>query len=62
MADIENRYDSLYHFMRYLDNFFFKEDIMDLSGPCDERNLDENLWRTIVSDYVSHFDISERMR
>lgn len=60
MIGIRNSYDSLYHFMRYLDSFFFKEDVMDLSGPTD-KPIDTKWWRTMASNYISQFNISERM-
>ncbi len=51
MIDIRNRYDSLYHFMRHLDSFFFKEDIMDL---CLFGDLDR------LKGYMEQFDIIEK--
>ncbi len=54
------RHQSLYHFMRYLDYFFFKEDIMDLSGPS-HKQIETNEWRNMVSSYVSQFNINERI-
>lgn len=67
---IDNKRNGLYKFYLYLNNFFFKEDIMDLVGPCSDDLLDpdpdkqiyhKKMWREIVSDYISQFDIIERM-
>ncbi len=56
MIDIKNKYDSLYHFMRYLDNFFFNEDIIDLANQ-----QTDTWWRLTISKYVSQFNVNERM-
>ena len=50
---IYNYDDGLFKFLCELDNFFFKEDIMDL--PTAGKNDLE--WRSLVSDYVTQFDI-----
>jgi hypothetical protein len=63
---IDNKKNGLYKFYQYLSNFFFKEDIMDLVGPSDLLDPDKQIynnemWRNIVSDYISQFDILERI-
>ena len=67
---IDNDRNGLYKFYLYLSNFFFKEDIMDLVGPCSGDLLDpdpdkqiyyKKMWRETVSDYISQFDIIERI-
>jgi hypothetical protein len=66
---IDNDINGLYKFHLYLNNFFFKEDIMDLVGPSgdlldpdpDRQVYYNKIWREIVSDYISQFDIIERI-
>ena len=66
---IDNDRNGLYKFYLYLSNFFFKEDIMDLVGPSgdlldpdpDKQIYYNKMWREVVSDYISQFDIIERM-
>jgi len=65
---IVNNRDGLYKFYSYLSNFFFKEDIMDLVGPSSDTSDDydkqiyyNEMWRKIISSYISQFDIIERM-
>jgi hypothetical protein len=64
---IDNKEDGLYKFHQYLQGFFFKEDIMDLVGSSDLLDPDpkqiynNKMWRSVVSDYISQFDIIERL-
>jgi len=53
--------EGLYKFYNRLENFFFKEDIMDL-GPSDKTVDYENYtkWRSTISRYISQFDIREK--
>jgi hypothetical protein len=64
---IENKVKGLHRYFLYLSNFFFKEDIMDLVGPSsdssdyDKQTYHNEMWRNIISNYISQFDIIERM-
>lgn len=51
---IFNTMERLYGFLYELENFFFKEDIIDLALAGDDLKL-----RSLVSDYVSQFNIRE---
>lgn len=51
---IFNTTEKLYGFLYELENFFFKEDIIDLALAGDDLTL-----RSLVSDYVSQFNVRE---
>lgn len=59
---IKNHFNNLYDFYKYLDKFFFMEDIMDLTGPVGSSDFDEHKilfnQRDLVSNYIDQFDIS----
>lgn len=70
IRQIDNKEPGLFNFYRKLEEFFFKEDIMDLCGPSDtdvpkqtSDNQTFNIegWRSTVSAYISQFDIREKM-
>lgn len=52
-----NKEDGLFYFNRHLDNLFFEEDIMDLPD-CYMGNSSK--WRSMVSSYLSQFDVIQR--
>jgi hypothetical protein len=57
---IDNVARTAYYFHRDLDNFFFEEDIVDLSdSQPDSRNRQK--WRSIISNYVSQFEFREKL-
>lgn len=55
IRNIDNKKDGLYKFHMYLNNFFFKEDVVDLSIDI---NYDK--YRNTVCSYISQFNIIER--
>lgn len=59
IRNIFNDVPGVYGFYKKLDNYFFTEDIMDLSDSRSENYSDRNEMRSMVSDYVSHFDVRE---
>jgi adenylate kinase family enzyme len=64
IKQIDNKENGLFAFYSKLSSFFFREDIMDLSGPSDLSEYDKQTykeWRAIVSSYISQFDIREHM-
>ena len=62
---IENQFDGIFNFYKYLEQYFYKEDIMDLIGPIDSSDCDEhkqkihNL-RTMMSNYISQFEVKPK--
>lgn len=66
-----NKSKGLYLFYRELEDFFFKEDIMDLSGPVETSDGDPpskddkryliDRWRSIMSDYISQYQVGEKV-
>jgi len=60
---IYNSACGLYEFYQDLDRYFFTEDIMDLpksQDDYDSSHLDDKQWKSMVSDYVSYFEVSQR--
>lgn len=60
---IWNESNGLYAFHKELDKYFFTEDIMDLLDSQDDyhsSNLSTKIWKSMVSKYISHFDVRQR--
>jgi len=53
---IQNKESGLYYLNKYLDNFFLEEDIMDIP----EHTGDSITRRSMVSKYLSQFEVSQR--
>ena len=63
---LKNNFNGSYKLIKYLEQFFFKEDIIDLVGSSgDSSEYDKHIknkkWMTIASDYISQFSIGERI-
>lgn len=55
--------EGLYAFHKRLDKYFFTEDIMDLPESQDDyyhKRIDNKQWRSMVSHYVSQFEVRQR--
>lgn len=65
IRQIQNNIRGLYRYYRYLENLFFKEDIMDLIGPndnlTDPNKYIKNQRMNIIDRYISQFDIIEKI-
>lgn len=57
IMEINNKIKGLHLFYRELENFFFKEDMIDLLNNIDKI---KNNYRESISGYISQFDVREK--